>query len=354
MSATTTSVEEIKKEYENLLEQLSNPELVSDWEKFEELNQKKKKLEIIIEKQKELDEIKKQIEENKAILGAGEDQELVTLAETDNIQLQEKQKVLQKELDDLLKKGNSNSSTDFSAVIVEIRAGTGGEEAALFAGDLYGMYEKYAFSQGWQKKILDSQLSDLKGIKEIIFELKGKNIFSKMKYEGGVHRVQRIPKTEKSGRIHTSTATVAILPKPKPKDIHIRPDEIKIDVYRSSGPGGQNVNKRETAVRITHLSTGIVVASQTERNQLKNKDNALSILSARLLDKKTTEEQTKIAGKRKAQIGWAKRVEKIRTYNFPQDRITDHRIKKSWHKLEKILNGELDEIIKALQKSAPD
>ncbi len=238
-----------------------------------------------------------------------------------------------------------------TSVIMEIRAGAGGEEAALFAADLFKMYSKYATSQNWKLKTLDSHPTELGGIKQITFEIKGENTFSKMKYEGGVHRVQRIPETEKSGRIHTSTATVAVLPKPKTAEIKIRPDEIKIDFYRASGPGGQYVNTRDTAVRITHLLTGLVVTSQTERSQLQNKENALSILAARLLEKKQTEEMAKMGGERKAQIHAAKRAEKIRTYNFPQDRITDHRIKKKWHNLEDILNGEMDKMIKTLQKN---
>ncbi len=234
---------------------------------------------------------------------------------------------------------------------MEIRAGAGGEEAALFAADLFKMYSKYADSQDWKQRTLDSHLTELGGIKQITFEINGENVFSKMRYEAGVHRVQRIPTTEKSGRIHTSTASVAVLPKPKPTDIKIRPDEINVDYYRSSGPGGQYVNKRETAVRITHIPTGLAVTSQTERSQLQNKENALSILSARLLEKKQQEEVSKLGGERKAQIGWAMRAEKIRTYNFPQDRITDHRIKKKWHNLEDIMNGKLDKIIKTLQKN---
>jgi len=250
-----------------------------------------------------------------------------------------------------------------SSVIIEIRAGAGGEEAALFAADLFKMYSKYAASQNWKLKTLDSHPTELGGIKQITFEIKparnakhsdaggGEDIFSKMKYEGGVHRVQRIPETEKSGRIHTSTATVAVLPKPKTAEIKIRPDEIKIDFYRASGPGGQYVNTRDTAVRITHLSTGLVVTSQTERSQLQNKENALSILAARLLEKKQAEEIAKMGGERKAQIRAAKRAEKIRTYNFPQDRITDHRIKKKWHNIEDIMDGKLDKMIKTLQKN---
>ncbi|MBM3251076.1 MAG: PCRF domain-containing protein [Candidatus Nealsonbacteria bacterium] len=236
------------------------------------------------------------------------------------------------------------------SVIMEIRAGAGGQEAALFAADLFRMYSKFASLQGWKQKTLDSHPSELDGLKEIIFEIRGEDAFSKMKYEAGVHRVQRIPKTEKSGRIHTSTATVAVLLKPKATEITIRPDEIKIDVYKSSGPGGQYVNKRMTAVRVTHLPTGLIVNSQNERNLEQNKNNALAILSARLFEKKEREQLTKIGGERKAQIGWAMRAEKIRTYNFPQDRITDHRIKKSWHNLEKILDGQLNVMIKAFQR----
>ena len=236
------------------------------------------------------------------------------------------------------------------AIIVEIRAGTGGEEAALFAGDLFKMYSKYAQSQGWKQRVLDSHFTDLGGSKQVVFELKNGDVFSKMKYEGGVHRVQRIPKTEKSGRIHTSTATVAVLLKPKKTEINIRPEHLKIDLYRASGPGGQYVNKRETAVRITHLPTGIVTTSQTERNQLQNKENAITILKAKILREKEEEELEKFGKKRKSQIGEAKRVEKIRTYNFPQDRITDHRIKKSWHNIEKIMTGKMEPMIKVLMK----
>ena len=251
-------------------------------------------------------------------------------------------------IEEIKKEGGSEPRS--GSVIIEIRAGTGGEEAALFAGNLFRMYSKYASLQGWKQKVLDSHPTELGGFKEIIFEIKNGDVFSKIQYEGGVHRVQRIPKTEKSGRVHTSTATVAILPKPKETEIKIKPEEIRVDYYRASGPGGQYVNRRETAVRITHLPTGLAVTSQTERNQLQNKENAMSILAARLLEKKEQEKESKIAGKRKIQIGWAKRAEKIKTYNFPQDRLTDHRIKKTWHGLEEIMDGKLDKIINALQK----
>lgn len=236
------------------------------------------------------------------------------------------------------------------SVIIEIRAGTGGEEAALFARDLYKMYTKYAASQGWKQALFDLRQSDLGGIKEVVFELKDGDVFSKMKYEAGVHRVQRIPKTEKRGRIHTSTATVAVLPKPEKAKIKIDSKDLKFDFYKASGPGGQYVNKRMTAVRVTHLPTGLVVTCQTERSLQQNKENALAILEAKLLEREERAKLEKLSQERKAQIGWAKRAEKIRTYNFPQDRVTDHRIKKSWKKIEKILNGELEPIISALQK----
>ncbi len=240
---------------------------------------------------------------------------------------------------------------NFESVIMEIRAGTGGEEAALFAADLFRMYSKYAASQNWRQKVLDSRPTELAGFKEIIFEFSNSNAFSKMKYEGGVHRVQRIPKTEKSGRIHTSTATVAVLAKPKRAEIKINPQDLKIDFYRASGPGGQYVNKRETAVRITHLPSGIVVTSQTERNQLQNKENAMAILEAKILERKEMAEMEKLSEERKAQIKWAKRAEKIKTYNFPQDRVTDHRIKKSFHDIERIMDGKLEPLLKALSKN---
>jgi len=236
------------------------------------------------------------------------------------------------------------------SVIIEIRAGTGGEEAALFAADLFSMYSKYGQSQDWKQKILQIHKTGIGGIKEIVFELEGENAFEQIQYEGGVHRVQRIPETEKRGRIHTSTATVAVLPKPKPGTIKINPQDIKIETFRSSGPGGQYMQKTESAVRITHLPTGIIVSSQDARSQSQNKENALQILEARLLEKKEQEDLSKMGTQRKEQIKWAKRAEKIRTYNFPQNRITDHRIHKKWHNLDDILNGNLRPVIKSLSR----
>jgi peptide chain release factor 1 len=343
------NIDAVKKEYEELLAQLSDPELISDWIKFEELTKRKNSLEKIIEKEKELEELRNKIEENKSIISAKEDPELIALAEAEIIQLKERVKILEKELQNEGQERDNPSK--FGSVIVEIRAGTGGEEAALFAADLFKMYTKYAKSQDWEIKVFDSHPTELGGFKEVIFELKSGEVYSKMKYEAGVHRVQRIPKTEKAGRIHTSTATVAILPKPKKSEIKIRPDDLKIEFYRASGPGGQYVNKKETAVRIWHLPTGLAVTSQTERSQAQNKENALSILEARLSEKIREKEEIKLSKERKTQIGWAKRAEKIRTYNFPQDRLTDHRLKKSWHNLEEIMEGKLKPIVSSLQKN---
>lgn len=236
------------------------------------------------------------------------------------------------------------------AVIIEIRAGTGGDEAGLFVADLYRMYSKYAQKKGWKERILDSNASTIGGYKEIVFELSGAGVYEQMQNEGGVHRVQRVPKTEKQGRVHTSTVTVAVLLKPRKTEINISPSDLEISTYKASGPGGQYVNKTESAVRIVHKPSGLVVTSQSERNQLQNKENAMALLSARLLQKQEEEDLSKLTEERREQIGWAKRAEKIRTYNYPQNRITDHRINKSWHNLEAIIEGDLGPIIKVLKK----
>jgi len=239
---------------------------------------------------------------------------------------------------------------NIQSIIMEIRAGTGGEEAALFARDLFKMYMKYAQSQGWTFNVLNLHESELGGIKQASIRIRGEKVFDKMKYEGGVHRVQRVPKTEKGNRIHTSTAAVAVLEEPQNAQIKINPQDIKMDFYKASGPGGQYVNKRQTAVRITHLPSGIVVNCQTSRNLEENKKSALRILEAKLFEIERQKVEGKISEERRNQIGEAERAEKIRTYNFPQDRITDHRIKKTWHNIEKIMDGNLDKIIETLQK----
>lgn len=242
-------------------------------------------------------------------------------------------------------------SSEKQAVIVEMRSGAGGDEAGLFVRDLYRMYSKYATSQGWGQRVLDSSQSDIGGYKEIIFELQGPGAFDQMQNEGGVQRVQRIPKTEKQGRVHTSTITVAVLKKPNQREaIQISPSDLKIDTYKASGPGGQYVNKTESAIRITHKPSGIVVTSQSERNQLQNKENAMNILAAKLLRAQEEADLSKLTEARREQIGWAKRSEKTRTYNYPQNRITDHRIGKSWHNLENIIEGDMEPIFKAFRQ----
>ncbi len=337
-----------QEEYDQIIKQLGDPGLISDWEKFEELNKRKSYLEKLIEKENEVKTVDNKIEENRLISVSEEDPELMSLAEVELEQLKIRKEQLKCELEELVKSENKPEGP--KAIVVEIRGGAGGQESALFAADLFRMYSRFAQENGWTQKILDKNQTEIGGYKEIIFELKGKGVWNMMKYEGGVHRVQRIPETEKSGRIHTSTATVAVLPKPKKSEFNIRPDEIRIDFCRSSGPGGQFVNKRESAVRITHIPTGLSVFSQTERNQLQNRENAMALLEYRLQEKKRADEEQSLGGARKEQIGSALRCEKIRTYNIPQDRVTDHRVKKSWHNIEKIFAGNLAEISQTLQE----
>lgn len=340
-------LKQIKEEYQKLLVKLTDPDIISHWEEFQSLSKRRSALEKIIKIGEELEETQQKIQESLEIVASHQDPELSFLAQTELESLKNREGTLQRELEQQLKKGTQSVP---GAVILEIRAGTGGEEAALFAQDLFGMYRKYASSQGWKETILDQSLTEQGGLKEGSIEFEGETVFENLQYEGGVHRVQRIPATEKAGRIHTSTASVAMLPKPTKTELQINPSDLKIEATTSSGPGGQNVNKRETAVRVVYIPTGLMVVSQVSRNQQKNKDFAIALLSAKLLAQKQEEEQKKLSQDRKAQIGWAKRAEKIRTYNFPQDRITDHRIEKSWHGIEKILGGELHPIVQALRE----
>jgi len=345
-------LDELKKQKEELLKKLSNPEFLSNREKFEEASRELKAIEEKIFLFKEIEKLDKKINEAQEILKEANETELIDLANEEiNKNLEKKQNIIEK-LQKIEEKESENPDlkNNISGVILEIRPGTGGEEAALFASDLFRMYQKYANQKNWPVRIIDLNLTSLNGLKEGVLEIKSASAYEDLQYEAGVHRVQRIPVTEKSGRVHTSTATVAVIPQVKNPEIEIKPSDLEISFFRSSGPGGQNVQKVETAVRIIHKPTGLIVSCQSERSQSQNKEKAMEILKNKLFDIENKKRLTDESLKRKSQIGTAERAEKIRTYNFPQDRITDHRVKKSWHNLEEILAGNLDEIIETLKK----
>ncbi|MDP3057297.1 MAG: peptide chain release factor 1 [bacterium] len=336
-----------KTEYEKLTVELSNPEIFSDIQRTQKLMKKQKKLTETIKKMERLAKVKTEIRENEEILKTEKDNDLIKMTEDELKKLQKELNKLEPEVTDEINPPDPRDSRD---TIVEIRAGTGGEEAALFAADLFRMYTKYAEKNGWQPILIDSSASASGGFKDVTFEINGENVYRYMKYESGVHRVQRIPTTEKAGRIHTSTASVAVLPHAEEADVVIRPQDLKFDVFRSGGPGGQNVNKTESAIRVTHLPTGLVVKCQDEKSQHKNKEKALNVLRSRLLAAEIEKKEIEDRAMRKEQIGTADRSEKIRTYNFAQNRVTDHRIKQSWQDLDKILEGHIENIVDALRK----
>ena len=338
-------LERIEERYQELNQQIAMPEVASDPKQLQVLARERASIEGLVTKYREYKTTAKSLEETRAMLGDGLDEEMAVLVKQEIESLESRREHLLQELRLALLPKEANDKRD---IIMEIRAGAGGDEAGLFAADLFRMYSRYAQAKGWGIDIIERNESGIGGFKEIIFEIKGKGAFSRLKYERGVHRVQRVPTTESSGRIHTSTATVAVLPEADEVEVSINPDDLKIDFYHSRGAGGQNVNKVATAVRITHLSTGIVATCQDERSQLRNRTKAMSVLRARLLDMEQAKQEREITKQRRSQVGSGDRAEKIRTYNFPQDRISDHRIGLTVYNLPRVLEGELDELIDAL------
>jgi len=335
-------LEKIKEKYELINEKLSDSGILNDREKMISLGKERSELEEIVKVYENYSVILKNIKGNKELVHAENDKELVELAEEELTELEEKKEILENQIKIILLSKDPNDNKD---VIVEIRAGTGGKEAALFADDLFRMYSRYAEIRGWKLEMIDLNDTGLGGIKEVVFSLSGNDIYGDMKFESGVHRVQRVPTTEASGRVHTSAASVAILPEAEDVQVNINTADLKIDIYRSGGAGGQNVNKVETAVRITHLPSGIVVQCQDERSQLKNRQKAMKVLKARLYDLELKKHNEKISSQRKTMVGSGDRSDKIRTYNFPQNRVTDHRIGLTLYNLSNIMEGDLDELI---------
>ena len=339
-------LKKVEERFEDINERLCQSDVVADMAQYKKLMQELKVLTPIVEKYRQLKAAEESMTEAKAMLDAGGlDPEFRELCQEEFEESRDKTAVYAEELKILLLPRDPN---DDKNVIVEIRGGAGGEEASLFAGVLYRMYSMYGETKGWKAEILNSNPTELGGYKEISFMIEGEGAYSRLKFESGVHRVQRVPETESQGRIHTSTVTVAVLPEAEEVDIEINPADLQIDTYRSGGAGGQHVNKTESAIRITHLPTGTVVECQDERSQHKNKDRAMKILRSKILEAEREKQHDAIAGERRAQVGTGDRSERIRTYNYPQGRVSDHRINLTLYKIEAILNGDLDEIIDAL------
>jgi peptide chain release factor 1 len=340
-------LEKVEEKHNELTRLLSDPVVLSDRNRYKKIAKEHNDLTEIVSLSSEYRKLLRTIEDDEKVSKESEDKELVDLARSELEELYSKKQEYEERLKVMLL---PQDPLDSRNTIMEIRAGTGGEEAALFAADLYRMYAKFAESKGWKLDVMNSNPTGIGGFKEIIFLVEGADAYGRLKYESGVHRVQRVPVTEASGRIHTSAASVAVLPEAEDVEVDLNPEDLKVDVFRSSGPGGQSVNTTDSAVRITHVPTNTVVTCQDEKSQLKNKNKAMKVLKARLLDKAKTDQNAKIARERKTMVGSGDRSEKIRTYNFPQGRVTDHRIGLTLYKLEDILTGEIDDFVEALKK----
>ena len=342
-------LKKIKNRYDQVNELLSDSGVISEMEKMINLSRERSELEEIVTALESYEKILNDIEGNKEIINSKADKELIELAEFELQELEDKKEKIEEEIKLLLLPRDPN---DNKSIIMEIRAGTGGEEAALFASDLFRMYSRYAEIKGWRTELVDINDTGIGGIKEVIFSINGEGIYGELKFESGVHRVQRVPATEGSGRVHTSAASVVVLPEVEDVQVDINPKDLKIDIFRSGGAGGQNVNKVETAVRITHLPSGIVVQCQDERSQLKNRQKAMKVLRARIYDMKLKEKESEVSAQRKSMVKSGDRSDKIRTYNFPQNRVTDHRIGLTLYNLSEIINGNLSGLIEQLKLAA--